>query len=338
MVDWQLPGLSGRDLLVALQSQGYRGPVIVMGSEGSGRTVLEAFRLGATDYIPKPIREAEALAAVDRGLNEVRLRRDRDALIAQLQTANRQLEARINELTTLYNIGQSVAALHDLARLFEHVLDSALSITKADQAILLLRDEKTGQMILQAGKNMPLAMLDRLGEPIRDQVADLVMTSREALTIAGDSLRRFASGRDLSAAVYVPLIVQENALGVLAVGNRQTQAAFDENHARLLKALADYAAIALINVRLFNTLDQRAKALEKAYRDLHERDTQRSQQLQAVREQLLQPLEATGTELARLAQGDVGKLPQPVRDRLTALSQQVKQLAAMVDGLKPRQE
>jgi two-component system NtrC family sensor kinase len=337
VVDLELPGLTGRDLLVAIKSQGYHGPLIVVAESGSERTAIEAFRVGATDYITRPIREAEALAAIERGLAEVRLRRQRDSLTARLQASNQQLEARINELTTLYDIGQSVTAMRDLPQLFNRVLEGALSMTGADQAMLLLReDDKSGQMVLRAGKNLQLALLDRLGEPINDQLAELVTTSREVLTVDGEGLRRFGGTKDLYAVAYAPLIVQTTAIGALAVGNHQKHTSFTESQGRLLKALADYAAIAIVNGRLFSMLDQRARSMEAAYRELQARDAERGRQLQIVLTRLYQPLLKIETDLAQLAGGSEGKVPQTIAHRLMGLSQQVKQLALMITGMMQR--
>lgn len=333
VLDLQLPGLSGRDMLVAIQSQGYRGPLIVVAEGSTERSIVEAFRLGASDYITRPIRETEVAAAVDRALEEVRLRRDRHALTQRLQGANRTLEARINELTTLYDIGQSVTAMRDLEQLFDRVLEGAISVTKADHAMLLLREEKAGQLVLRAGKNLRLSMLDRLGEAVDDQLAELVMTSRETLTVAGDGLRRFTSAKDLYAVAYVPLTVQENAIGVLAVGNHETQAVFDENHGRMLKMLANYASIAIVNARLFAMLEQRARTMESAYNELRERDAERGRQLQVVLRRLHQPLVEIEAEVLRIAQGGAGKISKDVSGRLAAVDQRIKQLATLIASL-----
>lgn len=336
VVDLHLPGLTGRDLLVAIKSQGYHGPLIVIAESGSENTAINAFRVGATDYITRPIREAEALAAIERGLAEVRLRRQRDNLTTRLQASNQELEARVKELTTLYDIGQSVTAMRDLPQLFDRVLEGALSMTGADHAMLLLREDEGGSLVLRAGKNLQLALLDRLGEPINDQLAELVTTSREVLTVEGEALRRFGAAKDLYAVAYAPLIVQTTAIGALAVGNHQKRTAFTESHGRLLKALADYAAIAIVNGRLFTMLDQRARSMEAAYRELQARDAERGRQLQVVLARLYQPLMGIEKELAQLANSSEGKIPPVMSQRLTGLGQQVKQLAQMITGIMQR--
>ncbi|MEK6587543.1 MAG: response regulator, partial [Chloroflexota bacterium] len=103
-----LPGLSGKDLLVALRSQGIEVPVLVTAEAGREADAIQAFRLGARDYLVKPLREAEVLAAIERSLQEVRLRHDSEQLTTQLADSHRQLEARVRELTTIYGIGKAV--------------------------------------------------------------------------------------------------------------------------------------------------------------------------------------------------------------------------------------
>ena len=49
----------------------------------------------------------KVVAAVERALNEIRLKNERHQLAEQLAESNRQLERRVRELTTLYGIGKS---------------------------------------------------------------------------------------------------------------------------------------------------------------------------------------------------------------------------------------
>ena len=51
---------------------------------------------------------------------------------------------------------------------------------------------------------------------------------------------------------------------MLVVDNQQTERGFSENDQYLLSALADYAAIAIDNARLY----QEVKSSEERYRDL----------------------------------------------------------------------
>lgn len=335
LVDLQLPNLTGHDVMVAFKAQGYHGPLIAMGERGSPRAATEALRLGATDYVTKPLREAEVLAAVERGLEDVRLRRHHDQMRQQLTEANTRLDARVKELHTLYEIGQAVTALRDLASIFEQVMEGAITLTQADQAFLLLRDDKSGHLVLRAGRNLSLSMLDRMGEAVTDQLAELVMSSRKDMLVEGEGLRRFKVSRELHATAYVPLVVQNKAIGVLAVGNIEKKRAFHPHHARLLRSLADYAAIAIVSVRLSHLLAQRAQAIITVQQQSRLRDAQRSRQVKDLLTRLHQALIMVESELLRLSKTE--KMPQEAQQRIRGLSQQVRQLITHIMAFSRQQ-
>ena len=197
VLDLQLAGLTGRDMLIGLKSQGFRGPLVVLADKGSEKGIVEAFRLGATDYLTHPLREAEVLATVERGLADTHLRRQHDSLTARIGSAEGQLETREQELDRLYQIGQAMTTLRDQHELFDQILNAAIQLSSADYALLMLRDETTGKLILRTGQNMQLSLADRVGEPVQDPLADLVMTSREVLMMAGASLQRIQDPKDV---------------------------------------------------------------------------------------------------------------------------------------------
>ena len=65
-----LPGLSGKDLLVALESGGINVPIIVIANKGQEADILQAFRLGANDFLVCPIRETEVINVVENTLHK----------------------------------------------------------------------------------------------------------------------------------------------------------------------------------------------------------------------------------------------------------------------------
>ena len=93
ILDMQMPGMTGLQVLEALYRIRNEIPIIMMTLHGSEDVAVQAFRLGARDYIIKPFDVEEMLAAIDRALAEVRLRRERDALTQTLEAERRQLEA-----------------------------------------------------------------------------------------------------------------------------------------------------------------------------------------------------------------------------------------------------
>ncbi|MCX7683286.1 MAG: ATP-binding protein [Anaerolineae bacterium] len=93
IMDMQMPGMTGLQMLEALHARGSEIPVILMTLHGSEELAVHAFRMGIRDYVVKPFDIEEMLAAMDRALTESRLRRERDALLQTLEAERRQLAA-----------------------------------------------------------------------------------------------------------------------------------------------------------------------------------------------------------------------------------------------------
>jgi two-component system response regulator FixJ len=88
LLDVQMPGMDGIELLGRLSEQGIRLPVIVVTGHGDVRTAVMAMKAGAVDFIEKPIDDALLLAAIDAAMTENKLAsRDREAAQAVEQMA-----------------------------------------------------------------------------------------------------------------------------------------------------------------------------------------------------------------------------------------------------------
>ena len=77
LLDLRMPGLSGTEVLAELSSRDGVPPVIMMSGHGDLGDAVEAMKLGAVDFVEKPYREAELIAAVERALDTARRSRDR---------------------------------------------------------------------------------------------------------------------------------------------------------------------------------------------------------------------------------------------------------------------
>ncbi len=261
LVELGLPGLSGKDLLVALNSQGIDVPVVMIAGKGMEGDVIQAFRLGASDYLMAPIREAEVLAVVERALKQVRARREREQLSRQLNQTNQELQRRVRELTTIFAIGKAVTSITSQRALFEKIVEGAIYVTEADCGWLLLREDRSKPFLLCASRNLPEAISLRIGTPWEEDVNALVALSGESLSIFGEPLKRFQFSSFGQAALVVPVKVKKEVVGLLVV-MRKSNLAFSPSNQTLIEAVADYASISLVNAQLFRALEERARSLQ----------------------------------------------------------------------------
>jgi len=258
-----LPGLSGKDMLVGLTAQGIDVPIIVLAEKGMESDVIQAFRLGAADFINTPVREAEVLSAVERVLKQTRARREREQLSRQLNQTNQELQRRVRELTTIFSIGKAVISVTDQRVLFDKIVEGAVYITEADLGWLLLKDDRSKAYLLSAHENLPSSLVSRLNQPWDDGISSLVALSGESLTIHGDPLKRFKVAQLGQSALVVPMKVKNEVMGLLVV-LRKNPLAFNTNSQALLEAVADYASISLVNARLFKALEERVHTFQLA--------------------------------------------------------------------------
>jgi DNA-binding response OmpR family regulator len=85
LLDWQLPDITGLDVLRALRAGKCQAPAVLMTGYGSEELAFYALQLGVRGYLRKPFSSEELAATINTALVEGRLRRERDALLAQLR-------------------------------------------------------------------------------------------------------------------------------------------------------------------------------------------------------------------------------------------------------------
>jgi DNA-binding NtrC family response regulator len=85
ITDERMPGMSGIELIKWVREQLPETPVIVLTAYGSIQTAVEAIKLGAQDYLTKPLKSPEELRLVVAKVLDQRTLRDR-SLIHQAET------------------------------------------------------------------------------------------------------------------------------------------------------------------------------------------------------------------------------------------------------------
>lgn len=322
-----LPGLNAKDLLVALNSQGIDVPMVVIAGKGQEEDILQAFRLGAIDYLHWPARDAEVVSVVERALRMTREGRVRVRLDKQLKDVNDELQRKVNGLTTIVDIGKAVVSITDQRRLFTRVVEGAVKAADADLGWLMLRDETSKTFLLTAYRNLPDAWARKLNQPLEDGISSLVTLSGETLLIHGSPLEKFKVASLGKTAAVVPIKVQNEVIGLLLV-LRKAERPFDRSDQTLLEAVADYASISLVNARLFRALEQTAEAASYAAK-------QRNALLEAVRESVRDEVQAVRYPIESLLALKVGPLTRQQREMLDTAHAALQRLARVTEKTVP---
>jgi len=263
ILDMQLPKMSGIAVLEALQQRDVDIPVIFATVSESPELIVQAFRLGAHDYVIKPFGPQEMQEAIQRAFATARVHEERDQLTQQLQ---RQLQ----ELNAVYAIGRSVTSLLDLNRVLNRVVEAAVYMADAEEGMLLLLDSESGELYLRAAKGVDEKTVRSLRVRVDDSTAGRALRTDRPVLLTGEQAK-VSTGYLVKALLYLPLRVPERGgIGVLGVVNRETRRSFSEHDVFLLSAMADYAAIAIENARLFEAVEVERAKLEAVLREAQE--------------------------------------------------------------------
>jgi DNA-binding NtrC family response regulator len=143
ILDVAMPGLSGIEVLQRLKSRGAECEVVMLTGEGTIETAVEAMKLGAREFLSKPI----ALRELDR-----LVRKAYEAGL--LQRENRQLKAVLRQQQRSPQIIGESAVMQEVYRLIERT-------GPADKPILIQGDSGTGKELVARALYEASPLVDR---------------------------------------------------------------------------------------------------------------------------------------------------------------------------------
>jgi class 3 adenylate cyclase/DNA-binding response OmpR family regulator len=259
LMDYEMPKMTGLEVLRNLRQHESHTPVILMTSHGSEEVAVEVFRLGVQDYIMKPFDPQDMLDAIDRALSITRLEREKEELTRRVIQANQQLKQNVSELNALYEVSKSITALIQPNQLLERIVDAVLAVTECEECSLVLVDSSSGQVKGHLSK--------RQGEDKERARRSRTVTR----PLSTGLLNQTKVPKQLSERVLsVPLQVGRRVLGTLSVSKKLSDD-FTLHQDRLLRMLADYAAIAIHNMQLVHQLHLTKEREKEQIRGLFER-------------------------------------------------------------------
>ena len=130
VVDMVMPGLSGIDLLDQLKANNVETEVIVLTGAGTVETAVQAMKLGAHDFLTKPIRYRQLAAVVEKAFEAGQIRKENRQLKEVLHRSRQPLQM----------LGQS-SPMREVFRLIRR-------IGASDKTILIQGESGTGKELV----------------------------------------------------------------------------------------------------------------------------------------------------------------------------------------------
>lgn len=166
-----------------------------------------------------------------------------------------ELERRLKELSSLYQISMAIASTLDLQEILSAALEEVVSLLEADTGSIMLYDPDRRSLRIKVAYGLPLSVIRRAEVKLGEGVAGWVAEHQEALLVKNlDKDPRFRLIRrrpEVCSALCVPLLRGKQLLGVLNLTSTHPDRIFTQEDLRLLKILAGQLAVAIQNARLY---------------------------------------------------------------------------------------
>ena len=191
--------------------------------------------------------------------------------VTQRKRAQEDLQRHAHGMEVLYRNSLEIYAENELPTLLRSMAERATEVAGGTTGAVLL--VKPGGEALQvvASHN---TVADHLGEtiPLDQGLAGQVARSGELLAIedyeAWPDRLRLAGAPTIGRAIAVPLKAGDETLGVVQVMDREHAGRFDETAVRLLRLLADQAALAIRGARLRESLERELAERRRAEEEM----------------------------------------------------------------------
>lgn len=270
LVDLRLPG-GGMTLLAEIQKKHPQIATIVMTGYASMETAIEAIRLGAYDYLVKPVHPEMLKLAVRHGLDRTRLVQGQRVLDA-LQRSEIALRRTNADLLVLQAISRSVSRSDSVERLLNDALDRVVNVLGVDVGIISVigpigRNRITSAVrgVQPASRAVLTSKRIAAGTPTKRVLSAQEPIVIDDLTRQADLSPQFlevAAREQLVTYIGAPVKSHGLVLAVIELASRASRAVHPDE-TRLLELISGQIATALENAQLVERLRERELKLRQ---------------------------------------------------------------------------
>ncbi len=248
---------------------------------------------------------------------------------------HQETTTRLAEVSTLYTLAHQMSINLDINRLLEGTVNVIrLALDSLGSSIFLLKD---GELILGA-QNGRFSIADHafIINVVR-QTIDMLKPINLRNSEDFERIVHESSPPNIQSLLMVPLITHGKLLGALAVYDKRSYA-FGDNEGRLLTIAAVQVASALENSKLFNDLQQHAKNLERALKELQEVSRLQNEFVQNVSHELRTPLTFVKAYVDLILEESLGPISDAVRNSLEIVARRTDDLNRLVSDIITHQQ
>ena len=291
------------------------------------------------DVLITPLRDRAGrlvgFAKLTRDLTERKRREDeRDALLSLERQSREQTQAALDRLRALQSVTEAALVNFSLDDLLRALLERIVVALGVDTAVVLLRSEDGEALVARAAKGIEQEVERNIRIPLGAGFAGRIATEQRPIVLddvaKADVVNPILRERGVRSLAGVPLLVQNQVLGVLHVGTLHRRQ-FSKDDIDFLQVVADRVALSIDHARLLATAKAARSEADAATAMIRARD----EFLAVAAHELKTPMtsaKAAAQLLQRSFQMVEGLRPPQAR-ALEMIVQQIDKLSRLVTEL-----
>jgi len=227
--------------------------------------VVEPFQLSSSVLGALVVFDTSPRQWSEDDIQLVRLLAGQAALALEKMRLLTEARRRADEVSSLYQVAVEIMSRRDLNTVLEMIVDKAASFYQVSNAFIYLYDEALQEVELSVVSNpeMMLGVRLKLGEGMAGKVASTLQPMTLEDYSQWDGRAHVYDNRHVLAVLEVPMLYGGHLIGILGIESLDSSRTFDDADQLSLSLLAEQAASAIYNARLFSEIEDRNRELNR---------------------------------------------------------------------------
>jgi DNA-binding response OmpR family regulator len=231
VLDVVMPDMDGLETLRKIKAEGPDIQVIMFTAHSDEEVILNALRLGALDYLAKPIHAEELTLSVRKAFNTHELHTENRRKLSQLKTL-------VSSARKLSEISEGELAYESLTEnivLLQKTMDLIAEILEVQRVSIMLLDPGAQELRVAVANGINLETMSSIRVPVGEGISGRVAEEGAPILVENiDSDERFEKSSfseqyATKSFISAPLRISNRVVGVINANDKQTRDSFTEN-------------------------------------------------------------------------------------------------------------
>lgn len=192
-------------------------------------------------------------------------------MFGQLEAVNRQLDKKVQELKTLFEVGKELNSTLDLTKIINILQFTIMGEMAVNKLLLFIEQDQEFELLANRGINDSSQIFGSLTNA--EMLSFLAQHASPTLVEENGDKNEFTLLHKAGLRVIVPLRIQEETKGVLLLGPKMSRLPYADDELDFLSTLGNRVMISIENARLFEDALEKKRLEEEIAiaRDIQQR-------------------------------------------------------------------